>query len=290
MSCAEPLSRERSSDRRSEGERGVVPLASQPLGVIRIRDVSEQEKSRESSRNLLPPRLWGVFCVLQKMKPLRWDLASADLIIPPLWTPPLDRLRSRVILAARESRTSEIAGSGGDLAPHDQEPPPPPADDELIRLLDDHTDSVYRLAVSLVRDPALAEDVVQETLIKAWRALPSFRGDSTLRRWVLTIAHHTSVSLLRATREEAHDPDELPDAPTPHSVEKEVQDKLAVEKLWEALGDLDDDSRALIVLRDIEGLSYEELSEMLGLPLSTIRTRLFRARRRLASTLEEWRP
>ncbi|CAN5576322.1 hypothetical protein BH20ACT23_BH20ACT23_12360 [soil metagenome] len=162
-------------------------------------------------------------------------------------------------------------------------------EEDLNLLLEEHVESIYRLALSIVRDAALAEDVVQETLIKAWRALPSFRGDSSLRRWVLTIAHNTSVSILRASREEARDPAELPDTPAWGSVEKSVQDKLVIEQLWQALGDLDDDSRALVVLRDIEGLRYEEICEILGLPLSTVRTRIFRVRRRLAGVLQEWR-
>ena len=107
---------------------------------------------------------------------------------------------------------------------------------------------------------------------------------------MLTITHNTAVSLLRAAREEAHDPGELPDSPVPSSLEKSVQDKLAVDQVWKALGELDESSRALIVLRDIEGLSYEEIGGVMGLPLSTIRTRLFRVRRTLAGALEDWRP
>ena len=162
-------------------------------------------------------------------------------------------------------------------------------DDDLIRLLDEHGAAVYRLALSIVRDPAIAEDVVQETLIKAWQALPAFRGESSVRRWILTIAHNTAVSVLRASREDAHDPHTIPDRPASESVEHDAQNRLAVEQLWAALDELDGTSRALIVLREIEGLSYDELSTVLRLPLSTIKTRLFRARKVLAAALEEWR-
>ncbi|MGH2775694.1 MAG: RNA polymerase sigma factor [Actinomycetota bacterium] len=163
------------------------------------------------------------------------------------------------------------------------------SEEDVTHLVEEHIDSIYRLALSLVRDSALAEDVVQETLIKVWRALPAFRGDSSLRRWVLTITHNTAVSLMRAAREEAHDPNDLPDAPVPNSIEKTVQDNLAIEQLWNKLGELDETTRALVVLRDLEGLSYEELCGILGLPLPTVRTRLFRARRKLAAAMEEWR-
>ena len=162
-------------------------------------------------------------------------------------------------------------------------------DDDLIRLLDEHGAAVYRLALSIVRDPAIAEDVVQETLIKAWQALPAFRGESSVRRWILTIAHNTAVSMLRATREDAHAPHTIPDRPASESVEHEAQNRFAVEQLWDALDELDGTSRALVVLREIEGLSYDELSTVMRLPMSTIKTRLFRARKVLASALEEWR-
>ena len=185
-----------------------------------------------------------------------------------------------LVYAAREA-----AGVSGSSSSEERQA----SEKGVNELVEQHIDSIYRLALSLVRDPALAEDVVQETLIKVWRALPAFRGDSSLRRWVLTITHNTAVSLLRAAREEAHDPNDLPDATAPNSLEKTVQDNLAIEQLWKKLGELDETSRALVVLRDLEGLSYEELGSILGLPLSTVRTRLFRARRKLAAAMEEWR-
>jgi RNA polymerase sigma-70 factor (ECF subfamily) len=180
--------------------------------------------------------------------------------------------------------------ASGDPGPQDPKHVDDPAlDDDLVALLDEHGAAIYRLAISIVRDPAIAEDVVQETLIKAWQALPAFRGESSLRRWILTIAHNTAVSVLRATREDAHDPHTIPDRPASESLELDAQNRLAVEQLWEALAELDEISRALIVLREIEGLSYDELSTVMRLPLPTIKSRLFRARKVLATALEEWR-
>jgi RNA polymerase sigma-70 factor (ECF subfamily) len=211
-------------------------------------------------------------------------LAGREALVLPrgLFRPLLDAYRGKfdhLVFAVRSADGS----SGGPKQVHASE-------EDVEALVVEHVDSIYRLALSLVRDPALAEDVVQEALIKAWRALPSFRGDSSLRRWILTITHNTAVSLLRTAREEAHDPGKLPDSPMPSSLEKSVQDKLAVDQVWKALGELDESSRALIVLRDVEGLSYEEICGVMGLPLSTIRTRLFRVRRTLAGALEDWRP
>jgi RNA polymerase sigma-70 factor (ECF subfamily) len=164
-----------------------------------------------------------------------------------------------------------------------------PLDDELAQLAEEHAQSVYRVAVSIVRDPGLAEDVVQETLMKVWRGLPSFRGEASIRRWILRIAHNTAVSVLRVTREESQSPETLPDRPTDHSVEETAHNRLAITRLWDALGRLDAATRAIVVLRDVEGLSYEEVARTLNLPLPTVKTRLFRARRSLAVELEGWR-
>ena len=73
--------------------------------------------------------------------------------------------------------------------------------------------------------------LVQDALIKAWQALPSFRGDAPLRNWILRITHNTSVSLLRKRRDELRDPDELPEATMHSSVEHDVQNRLAIDRL-----------------------------------------------------------
>jgi RNA polymerase sigma-70 factor (ECF subfamily) len=166
---------------------------------------------------------------------------------------------------------------------------PSPLDDELAQLAEEHAESIYRVAVSIVRDPGLAEDVVQETLMKVWRGLPTFRGEANIRRWILRIAHNTAVSVLRVTREQSQSPDTLPDRPTTHTVEETAHNRLAIRRLWDALGRLDAATRAIVVLRDVEGLSYDEVAKALNLPLPTVKTRLFRARRSLAVELEGWR-
>jgi len=150
--------------------------------------------------------------------------------------------------------------------------------EELIR---EHSDAVFRVALSVTRDHVLAEDVSQDALIKAWQALPSFRGDSPLRNWVLRITHNTAISALRKRRDELRDPNELP---------AQVTDRLALARFEEALEELDELSRSIIVLREVEGLSYAELCDMLDLPMPTIKTRLLRARRQLAVALEGWQP
>lgn len=159
--------------------------------------------------------------------------------------------------------------------------------EELIR---EHSDAVYRVALSVTRDPMLAEDVSQDALIKAWQSLPSFRGDAPLRNWILRITHNTAISTLRKRRDELRDPDQLPERVVVGSVESAVQDRLALGRFEEALADLDELSRSIVVLREVEGLSYSELCDMLDLPMPTIKTRLLRARRQLAHALEGWQP
>ena len=160
----------------------------------------------------------------------------------------------------------------------------------LTDLIDAHTTAVFRLALSVVRDPALAEDVVQETFIKAWQALDSYRGDAPLRNWGLRIAHNTSVSMLRSRRDELREPDRLPETETRHTVERAVEDTIALDRLAERLGELDEMTRSIVVLREVEGLSYDEISDVLDLPLPTVKTRLLRGRRKLSVSLQGWRP
>lgn len=157
-------------------------------------------------------------------------------------------------------------------------------------LVTEHADAVFRVAMSVTRDPALAEDVSQDALIKAWQALPSYRGEAPLRNWILRITHNTAVSALRRRREELRDPATLPERVSYTSVEATVTDRLAYDKFTEAMGELDELSRSIVALREINGLSYDEICEVLDLPLPTVKTRLLRARRQLAKALEGWRP
>ena len=254
---------------------------SAPFGYVdeRVR-VKGRCGAKKVAARLFPAYL--VLCV--EMNVRKSQAASLASLLEALFNATAMVWRLRLYMA-----TASRTASGGPGPQDPKHADDPALDDDLVALLDEHGAAIYRLAISIVRDPAIAEDVVQETLIKAWQALPAFRGESSVRRWILTIAHNTAVSVLRATREDAHDPHTIPDRPAPESPERDAQNRLAVEHLWDALAELDEISRALIVLREIEGLSYDEISTVMRLPLSTIKTRLFRARKVLATALEEWR-
>ncbi len=188
----------------------------------------------------------------------------------------------RVSLADRRAQKRGGAGTGGDEQSADPE--------ELHQLVVDHGDAIYRLALSVVRDKSLAEDIAQETLIKAWLALPTFRGDSSLRGWVLRITHNTAISTIRRRRAVVIDPHDMPETPikVERSVESRVQGGVVMDDFVEALDLLDELSRSIVVLRELEGLSYDEISDVLEVPLPTVKTRLLRARRKLGAALREW--
>lgn len=161
--------------------------------------------------------------------------------------------------------------------------------EQLRLLVREYSAAIYRVALSIVRDSALAEDVTQDTLMKAWQALPGFRGESSLRSWVLRIAHNTAISTLRKRRDVLADPNTLPERETRGSVERDAQDRAVMAEFTQALEELDELSRSIVVLRELEHQSYEEIATTLDLPLPTVKTRLFRARRKLAHALEGWK-
>ena len=161
--------------------------------------------------------------------------------------------------------------------------------DALVRtIIDEHAAAMYRVAISIVRDGALAEDVVQESIVKAWQAAGTFRGDASLKSWVLRIAHNTAISMLRKRREEFRDPATLPEPASTLSLDRQVQSKMMLEQLWIALAGMDELTKTIVVLRELEAMSYEEIAQTLTVPLPTVKTRLFRARRALSVALKEW--
>jgi RNA polymerase sigma-70 factor, ECF subfamily len=162
-------------------------------------------------------------------------------------------------------------------------PDPPLLDRQLTHLIDEHASAVYHVAYGVLRDPGLAEDVVQDTMIKAWRSLGQFRGDSSTRTWVLRIAHNTAIDALRRRRERSTAPHDLPDGDgsTLDDPARRAEGRADVELLRRALAGIDELSRTIVVLREVEGLSYQEIADTLEIPIATVKTRLLRARRAL---------
>ena len=156
---------------------------------------------------------------------------------------------------------------------------------------------IFRLLSRLIRDQAEIEDVAQEAFIKAYRALPNFRGDSAFYTWLYRIATNTAKNHLvsrgrraptttEADIEEAEtfdDGDHLRDLNTPESM---LLTKQVGEAVNRAIDQLPEDLRTAIVLREIEGLSYEEIAESMNCPIGTVRSRIFRAREAIAQELK----
>lgn len=150
-----------------------------------------------------------------------------------------------------------------------------------------HAPSMYRVAISIVRDHSLAEDVVQDSVIKAWRNLDSFRGEGGFRHWLLRITHNTAVSTLRKLKDISYDPSQIPDEPV--LAPDDVIGSGFMDAFSEALFELDELSRAVVTLREIEGMSYADIAQVVQTTEAVVKTRLYRARRHLAEALEPWR-
>jgi RNA polymerase sigma-70 factor (ECF subfamily) len=147
--------------------------------------------------------------------------------------------------------------------------------------------SAYNLARWLTRNDHDAEDVVQEAFLRAYRFFPSFRGGDP-RAWLLTIVRDACWTFLRANRgretaTNLEDVDEPADAAS--SVEEDLVRRADGPRLKRALDELPGEFREVIVLRELEELSYREIAEVAGIPLGTVMSRLARARRRLQLAL-----
>ena len=163
-------------------------------------------------------------------------------------------------------------------------------------LVEKYQRKLARLLSRFIRDPAEVEDVTQEAFIKAYRALPAFRGDSAFYTWLYRIGINTAKNYLMAmgrraptsTEVEADEAEgfeegeQLRDINTPESVllSKEIAETVnsTIEKLPEEL-------RTAIQLREIEGMSYEDIARVMDCPIGTVRSRIFRAREAIAEQL-----
>lgn len=158
---------------------------------------------------------------------------------------------------------------------------------------------IERLVARMVRDDGLVQDIAQETFIRAYRALPQFRGESAFYTWLYRIAVNTAKKALVELRrdplvtegslassddgdETSRVENELSDGATPDALLASREIAAAVNAAIEALSE---DLRQAITLREIEGLSYEEIADVMNCPIGTVRSRIFRAREAIATRL-----
>ena len=154
-----------------------------------------------------------------------------------------------------------------------------------------------RLLSQLIRDPVEVEDIAQETFIKAYRALPSFRGDSAFYTWLYRIGINTAKNFLVSQgrkvptiegnfdNEDAENFEEATKYKEVSTPESELMSKQVAQTVNKTLDSLPEELRTAIVLREIEGLSYEDIASMMGCPIGTVRSRIFRAREVIAEKL-----
>jgi RNA polymerase sigma factor RpoE len=153
-----------------------------------------------------------------------------------------------------------------------------------------------RLLSRFVRDAGEVEDVTQEALVKAYRALPSFRGDSACYTWLYRIGINTAKNHLASMgrrvptttnydsqeAETFDDSDQLRDFNTPENL---LMSKQIAQTVNQSMDRLPEELRTAIVLREIEGMSYEDIARIMGCPIGTVRSRIFRAREAIAEQL-----
>jgi RNA polymerase sigma-70 factor (ECF subfamily) len=175
----------------------------------------------------------------------------------------------------------------------------------FAELVERNQGPIYRLLLRMLRSPAEAEDVAQDVFVSAFKALDNFRGDSALSTWLYRIAQNHGKNrikyLARRSRDTARAPiprDEGTPGNSAHGPEDAQPDSTALaheaeRHIDQALRMLEDEQRELLALRDVEHLSYDEIVQLTGLPLGTVKSRLHRARLALAlrfTALQEGKP
>ena len=161
-------------------------------------------------------------------------------------------------------------------------------------------DALYRTALRLSRKPQDAEELVQETYLNAFRSLDRFEEGTNLRAWLFRILNNAFISQYRRRKRRPSSSledvtdfylyDHLLDggvSPRPENPEREVLERIGDERVLSALEELPVEFRQVELLADVEGFSYREIADILGIPIGTVMSRLYRARRRLQKTL--WR-
>ena len=165
-----------------------------------------------------------------------------------------------------------------------------------VRSFDDealpHLDALYRVALRLTGDPAQAEDLVQDTMLKAYRSWRQYRPGTNAKGWLLTILRNTFINDYRRRKLEPIAMDL--EAAEPHAITREMAEsdpegaffsQIVDEKVLEAIDALPTEVREVLVLSDMEGMSYADIAETLQVPVGTVKSRLFRARRQLQGIL-----
>ena len=167
----------------------------------------------------------------------------------------------------------------------------PTSEAHTLRVLfDEFADATYTLGYRILGDRHLAEDVVQETFIKIIHSLAKYRGEGPIGGWIYRIGYREAITVSRKRRETVMDPDSVTftTLEAPESVESSVLHGELIAQLDNAIFELSEPVRAAFTLRDIQGLSTKEVSEILEVSESAVKMRLARAREALRLRLKEY--
>jgi RNA polymerase sigma-70 factor (ECF subfamily) len=155
-----------------------------------------------------------------------------------------------------------------------------------------HLDTLYRVALRLTGDSSAAQDLVQDTMLRALRGWKSFRPGSNARAWLVTILRNQFINGWRSQKRSPSgiDMDSIPEPPDPQDPDPEGRffTELVDEEVIRAVDSLPDDFREVLVLSDMEGLPYADIAASLEIPVGTVKSRLFRARRILQGQLRRY--
>ncbi|HEX2039158.1 MAG TPA: sigma-70 family RNA polymerase sigma factor [Acidimicrobiales bacterium] len=166
----------------------------------------------------------------------------------------------------------------------------------------EHMPSLYTAALRMTRNPAEAEDLVQETYLKAYRAFGSFQAGTNLKAWLYRILTNTFINAYRAKkrRPEQADVEDVEDlylyhrlggleaAAAGRSAEEEVLERFTDDEVKEAIESLPEQFRLAVLLADVEGFTYKEIAQILDIPIGTVMSRLHRGRRALQKRLYDF--
>ena len=155
--------------------------------------------------------------------------------------------------------------------------------EELVRR---HRLGAYRVALRMLGDESDAEDATQDAFVQAWRNLDRFRADAAFSTRMYRIVTNRCLNMLRARRRTEPLPEDR-EAPASRP-DRIAEGRWQVEQLQRAIGRLTPEQRAPLVLRELQGCSYEEIAEVLGLSISAVKSRLHRARLELLAAMRQW--
>lgn len=159
--------------------------------------------------------------------------------------------------------------------------------DAFEALVRRHQGPIFRLALRITGSDADAQDAAQESFVRAWRSLRRFRGDSSFSTWMHRITTNACLDLLAARPDQGPLPETLSDVRGDPSTLAETHERMRA--LQTCVRALPPDARAALVLREFQGLSYEEVAEVLGVSLAAVKGRIHRARLQLVETMSAWR-